>query len=174
MGLSGSLLLRVLKFEFMVVECIYRYFPKRWAQFGSTLLFIPNAASMTLPEIQNHFKERYQIVGRLPEGRLPREVSQTALMANLPPGPRERAATLFESMDVFEVLERLVQEYYEEQAIRSPPNKKTLTDRNVFSPGAPVPRYQSNIPLGGSQNKKQLALAMHTHDSSDWYASPHH
>ena len=58
--------MKIALFEFMVVEAIYRYFPKRWIDFGATLLFIPNHDQLTIPQIQQAFKERYRIVGGLP------------------------------------------------------------------------------------------------------------
>ena len=60
------MLLRILRFEYFIVEAFYRYFPLRWCEFGSTLLIIPNAENMSVAEIQAAFKDRYRIAGRLP------------------------------------------------------------------------------------------------------------
>ncbi len=55
--------------EFDIVEIIFRYFPRRWIDFGSTLLFTPGHENMDISDIELAFKERFRVVGSLPAVR---------------------------------------------------------------------------------------------------------
>ena len=124
-------------FEFDLVEVIYRYFPKRWVDFGSTLLFIPNSETMSMPQIEQSFKERYRIVGNLPAVAQQPGAIKLALMANLQPPYREKAADLFQTMPVFDVLARLVADWHRDGGKAA--DKAKVPGSGVFQPGTPLP-----------------------------------
>ena len=102
----------MVRLEFDIVECLFRYWPKRWTSFGATLLLVPGSEQMTIPEIQRHFKERFRIAGRLPSVANNEEVVKVTLMANLPGGVwRDRCSDLLDIFTPLETLEHLVGEY---------------------------------------------------------------
>ncbi len=72
-------------FEYFIVEVLYRYVPLRWCEYGSTLLMIPGAGGMTVPEVMANFRERYCVASKLPCVKDNPSIIEFALQYNLPP-----------------------------------------------------------------------------------------